>query len=357
MSTKQIFTRFQLWAHKSFVKRVPCPCMSVTCCQRQLLEVVRSSSCLPPSWLSGLPPSCLWSSPSSPVPSLPWSRHRRVSIHLSNVFIYFFLSKHPCNIGCISPETHFKFTPREISFAHRVFPSCPIVLRCLSDTVETCQNFKRFSIWIGCCGQNRFWDEFLVVSWNASRASDHDDVIKWKHFPRYCPFVRGIHRSPVDSPHKDQWRRALMFSLICTWTNNWANNQDSGDFRRHRTHYDATVMDEKQSTYLFSPCAINNNVKIIHGPELLLILIQINDLCIAMFILKANVPTCTSPEIFVPFKHNPVVFFWALTTYAPILLRKTVENGVHPYPPEIIWWIPILGGLYLTENSISCRNI
>ena len=24
---------------------------------------------------------------------------------------------------------------------------------------------------------------------------DHDDVIKWKHFPRYWPFVRWIHRS------------------------------------------------------------------------------------------------------------------------------------------------------------------
>ena len=41
------------------------------------------------------------------------------------------------------------------------------------------------------------------------------DVIKWKHFPRYCPFVRGIHRSPVNSPHKGPWRGALMFSLIC----------------------------------------------------------------------------------------------------------------------------------------------
>ena len=28
----------------------------------------------------------------------------------------------------------------------------------------------------------------------------HDDVIKWKHFPRYWPFARGIHRSPVNSP-------------------------------------------------------------------------------------------------------------------------------------------------------------
>ena len=30
----------------------------------------------------------------------------------------------------------------------------------------------------------------------------HHGVIRWKHFPRNWPFVRGIHRSPVDSPHK-----------------------------------------------------------------------------------------------------------------------------------------------------------
>ena len=44
----------------------------------------------------------------------------------------------------------------------------------------------------------------------------HGDVIKWKHFPRYWPFVRGIQRWLVNSPHKGQWRGALMFSLICT---------------------------------------------------------------------------------------------------------------------------------------------
>ena len=38
-------------------------------------------------------------------------------------------------------------------------------------------------------------------------------------FPRYWPFVRGIHQSPVNSPHKGQWRGALMFSLICGWIN------------------------------------------------------------------------------------------------------------------------------------------
>ena len=39
----------------------------------------------------------------------------------------------------------------------------------------------------------------------------YDDVIKWKYFPRYWPFVQGIHRPPVNSPYKGQWRGALMF--------------------------------------------------------------------------------------------------------------------------------------------------
>ena len=43
----------------------------------------------------------------------------------------------------------------------------------------------------------------------------HNDIIKWKHFPRYWPFVRGIHGSPGNSPHKGQWRGDLMLSLIC----------------------------------------------------------------------------------------------------------------------------------------------
>ena len=70
----------------------------------------------------------------------------------------------------------------------------------------------------------------------------HDDVIKWKHFPRNWPFVRGIHRSPVNSPHKGQWRVALMFSLIWVWINGWVNNHKAGDLRLYRFHYDVTVM-------------------------------------------------------------------------------------------------------------------
>ena len=65
----------------------------------------------------------------------------------------------------------------------------------------------------------------------------HDDVIKWKHFPRYWPFVRGIHRPPVNFPHKGQWRGALMFSLICVWRNDWVNSREADNLRRQRDNY------------------------------------------------------------------------------------------------------------------------
>ena len=63
-----------------------------------------------------------------------------------------------------------------------------------------------------------------------------------KHFPRYWPFVRGIHRSPVNSPHKGQWRGALIFSLTCARINELVNNGEAGDLRRSHAHYDVTVM-------------------------------------------------------------------------------------------------------------------
>ena len=71
---------------------------------------------------------------------------------------------------------------------------------------------------------------------------NHDDVIKWKHFPHYWPFVRGIHWSPVNSPHNGHWHGALMFSLICAWLNGWVNNREAGDLRHHRAHYHVAVM-------------------------------------------------------------------------------------------------------------------
>ena len=65
----------------------------------------------------------------------------------------------------------------------------------------------------------------------------HNDVIKWKHFPRYWPFIRGIHRSPVNFAHKGQWRGALMGFFYLR-----LNKRLSKQSRGYRAHYDVTVM-------------------------------------------------------------------------------------------------------------------
>ena len=88
----------------------------------------------------------------------------------------------------------------------------------------------------------RFVDLHAGGAYFISSFKMHDDVIKWKHFPRYWPFVPGIHRSRWIPLHKGQWRGALIFSMICAWTNDWVNNCEAGDLRRHRGHYDANVM-------------------------------------------------------------------------------------------------------------------
>ena len=98
-----------------------------------------------------------------------------------------------------------------------------------------------FSALLALCVGNSRWipltktsdAEFWCLLWS--------DVIKWQHFRRYWPFVRGIRRSPVDSTHKGQWRRVLMFSLICARTNGSAKNQDAGDLRSRDAHYDVTM--------------------------------------------------------------------------------------------------------------------
>ena len=77
------------------------------------------------------------------------------------------------------------------------------------------------------------WKLLLLVSW-------------WRHqmetFSALLALVREIHRWPVNSPYKGRWRGALVFSLICVWTNGWVNNRNADDLRCHRAHYDVTVM-------------------------------------------------------------------------------------------------------------------
>ena len=98
-----------------------------------------------------------------------------------------------------------------------------------------------------------FFINMAIRQMSTGIVGRHDDVIKWKQFPRYWPFVREIHRSPVNSSQKGQWHGALMHSLSCAWINVWVNNREAGDLRCHRAHYDAIVI----SSYflVISACA------------------------------------------------------------------------------------------------------
>ena len=65
----------------------------------------------------------------------------------------------------------------------------------------------------------------------------------WRHDPRYW-LLWGVstgHRCILitKASDADLW---IMSSLICAWTNGWANNRDADDLKRHRTHHDVIVM-------------------------------------------------------------------------------------------------------------------
>ena len=75
-------------------------------------------------------------------------------------------------------------------------------------------------------------------------------IMWWRHqmetFSALLAFVRRIDRSPVNSPHKGQWRGKCfrlmtsswhMHKTICARINAWVNNRKAGDFTRHRAHY------------------------------------------------------------------------------------------------------------------------
>ena len=68
----------------------------------------------------------------------------------------------------------------------------------------------------------------------------------WRHqmetFSALLALCAGNSPVPVNSPHKGQWRGALVFSLIFAWINDWINNREAGDLTRHRGHYDVNVM-------------------------------------------------------------------------------------------------------------------
>ena len=76
---------------------------------------------------------------------------------------------------------------------------------------------------------------YRVIFWTWCRkVYIHDDDIKWKHFPRYWPFVRGIHRSTV--------KRSFVVFFDLRLNERLSKQLRRRYLRRHRTHYDVIVL-------------------------------------------------------------------------------------------------------------------
>ena len=95
-----------------------------------------------------------------------------------------------------------------ITYIAKVIPAqaCDIWVVKAADVMMTswfyCDKSARvFWLWLS---MKSIWTTVGCHTANSPLNTLHDDVIKWKHFQHYWPFVRGIHRSPVNSPHKGQ---------------------------------------------------------------------------------------------------------------------------------------------------------
>ena len=92
----------------------------------------------------------------------------------------------------------------------------------------------------------QYWPLYREIHPRTKGWQFADGISWWRHimetFSALLALCAGNSPVPVNSPHKGQWRRALMFSLIWVWINNSVNNWEAGDLIRHGGHYDVNVM-------------------------------------------------------------------------------------------------------------------
>ena len=157
-------------------------------------------------------------------------------------------------------ETFPRYFPFVIWWRHQMETFSALLALCAENSpvpVNTPHKgqWRRVLMFSLICGRINDWVNNREAG-DLRRYRGHHDVI----------VMRGIHRSPVSSPQKVQWRRALMHSLNCAWTNSWVNNRDAGELRRHRPHYDDTVImrdESRNCPYIFVGSALQTNPGIV----------------------------------------------------------------------------------------------
>ena len=141
----------------------------------------------------------------------------------------------------------------------------------------------------------------------------HDDVIKWKHFPRYWPFVGEFtgHRWIPLTKASDAELWCFLWSA--PWINGWVNNREDGDLRRHRAHYDVIVM--------------SSMINLEHWGNRKMDLCQRNILGCALFLCWMSPSSFfTNITINVLFHHTDYYFYWHV--YAHGYTNWTTDLGL-----------------------------
>ena len=116
----------------------------------------------------------------------------------------------------VIPIIHFPYSTSDASLAYT--SKCGFFL----SSIVWCFHSRKCYVWYRLQDDSHYVNMITSANGNIFR-------VNW-------PFVPGIHWSPVNSPHKGQWRGALMFSLICAWANGRVSNPDAGDLGHHDDH-------------------------------------------------------------------------------------------------------------------------
>ena len=115
-----------------------------------------------------------------------------------------------------------------------------------------------------------------LTSFRKWTGNVHDDVIKWKYFPRYWPFVQGFTGDRWSPRTKASDAELWCFLWPAPWINGWVNNREAGDLRRHRAHCDVIVMLSAERRSFCPGLTVLNNVDIACNREIVITVLNHN---------------------------------------------------------------------------------
>ena len=209
----------------------------ITSCRNNYHVMLSACTILP---LGKCPVKIAWT---SIIPHSAWLKNNTQNLNWS--------TQSCCNILYPS-ETRIQLKFCENLFAHNLLYSCQIILQlCIEHGSITAMPWANF--------QNDSTNDMdILEEWDSSEfpidilqqtsctSCQYSTLTWWHHqmktFSVLLALCVGIHRSPVNSPHKGQWHGVLMFSLIYVRINGWVNNGEAGDLGCYWAHYDITVM-------------------------------------------------------------------------------------------------------------------